>query len=126
MKMFCYQCQEAAGNKGCSGSAGVCGKTDDTALLQDVLIYTLKGLSYFAEKVETGKDGGFTTYQSVLDIETDPSQRATTVNFKNINSINISELVIQPYFAPETTLLFDQIYSTILIHHQYIYSEAAV
>ena len=30
-------------------------------------------------------------------------------NFKNINSINISELVIQPYFAPETTLLFDQL-----------------
>ena len=30
-------------------------------------------------------------------------------NFKNINSINLSELMIQPYFAPETTLLFDQL-----------------
>lgn len=58
MSMFCYQCQEAAGNKGCSGSKGVCGKTDETALLQDVLIYTLKGLSYFAEKVETGNYEG--------------------------------------------------------------------
>ncbi len=58
MSMFCYQCQEAAGNKGCTGSAGVCGKTDETALLQDVLIYVLKGVSYFAEKVETGKNEG--------------------------------------------------------------------
>ena len=30
-------------------------------------------------------------------------------NFRNINSINLSELMIQPYFAPETTLLFDQL-----------------
>ena len=30
-------------------------------------------------------------------------------NFKNINSINLSELMIQPYFAPETTLLLDQL-----------------
>ncbi len=58
MSMFCYQCQEAAGNKGCSGSAGVCGKKDETALLQDVLIYALKGLSYFAQKVETGNYEG--------------------------------------------------------------------
>ncbi len=58
MSMFCYQCQEAAGNKGCSGSAGVCGKKDETALLQDVLIYTLKGVSYYAQKVETGNIEG--------------------------------------------------------------------
>ncbi|MBN2617474.1 MAG: hydroxylamine reductase [Spirochaetales bacterium] len=62
MSMFCYQCQEAAGNKGCTGSAGVCGKKDETALLQDVLIYTLKGVSFFAEKLETGKyEGGLVT-----------------------------------------------------------------
>jgi len=58
MSMFCYQCQETVGNKGCTGSAGVCGKTDETALLQDVLIYVLKGISYYAEKVETGNNVG--------------------------------------------------------------------
>lgn len=44
MSMFCYQCQEAAGGKGCQVK-GVCGKTEDVAKLQDLLIYTLKGIS---------------------------------------------------------------------------------
>ena len=42
-KMFCYQCQEAAGCKGCTIS-GVCGKTPILAGDQDVLIYVTKGL----------------------------------------------------------------------------------
>ena len=42
--MFCYQCQETAGNKGCTVK-GVCGKDESTANLQDVLIYSLKGLA---------------------------------------------------------------------------------
>ena len=37
MSMFCYQCQEAAGGKGCT-IKGVCGKEDTTAKLQDLLI----------------------------------------------------------------------------------------
>lgn len=44
MSMFCYQCQETAGGKGCT-VRGVCGKTDEVANLQDLLIYTAKGLS---------------------------------------------------------------------------------
>jgi len=44
MSMFCYQCQEAAGGKGCS-LRGVCGKNDVVAKSQDLLMYTLKGLS---------------------------------------------------------------------------------
>ena len=43
-KMFCFQCQETFGNKGCT-NGGVCGKQPDTAHLQDVLIYATKGLS---------------------------------------------------------------------------------
>ena len=43
-KMFCYQCQETAGCKGCT-QVGVCGKTAETARLQDLLIYATKGLS---------------------------------------------------------------------------------
>jgi hydroxylamine reductase len=42
--MFCYQCQEAAGGKGCN-LRGVCGKNDIVAKSQDLLMYTLKGLS---------------------------------------------------------------------------------
>jgi len=51
MSMFCYQCQEAAGNEGCTVS-GVCGKTDDVANLQDLLVYLLKGISYYAEEAK--------------------------------------------------------------------------
>lgn len=43
-KMFCFQCQETAGNKGCM-FGGVCGKKPQTANLQDLLIYVTKGLS---------------------------------------------------------------------------------
>lgn len=49
MSMFCYQCQEAAGGKGCT-KIGVCGKTDNVANLQDLLIYTLKGVSEFNQQ----------------------------------------------------------------------------
>lgn len=35
--MFCFQCEQAAGGKGCTGKAGVCGKPEDVALLQDQL-----------------------------------------------------------------------------------------
>lgn len=43
-KMFCYQCQETAGCKGCTMS-GVCGKKPDVAAMQDLLVYVTKGLS---------------------------------------------------------------------------------
>ncbi len=42
--MFCYQCQETAGNKGCT-KVGVCGKSADLAKMQDLLVYVTKGLS---------------------------------------------------------------------------------
>jgi hydroxylamine reductase len=47
--MFCYQCQETAGGKGCT-MRGVCGKTEEVAKLQDLLIYTLKGISEIVVK----------------------------------------------------------------------------
>ena len=43
-KMFCYQCQETAGCKGCTMS-GVCGKKPDEAAMQDLLVYVTKGIS---------------------------------------------------------------------------------
>lgn len=49
MSMFCYQCQEAAGCKGCTVK-GVCGKTEDLAKAQDLLIYILKGISVYSVK----------------------------------------------------------------------------
>lgn len=59
-KMFCYQCQEAAGCTGCTVS-GVCGKSPEVSALQDVLVYVTRGLAQVASKLrragkEVGKD----------------------------------------------------------------------
>jgi len=55
MDMFCYQCQETAKGYGCT-KRGVCGKTQETAGLQDLLVYVLKGISIWADKAnELGK-----------------------------------------------------------------------
>ncbi|MBN2737614.1 MAG: hydroxylamine reductase [Spirochaetales bacterium] len=47
--MFCYQCQEAAGGKGCTVN-GICGKNSSTADLQDVLVFVTKGLAFWTHK----------------------------------------------------------------------------
>lgn len=48
-KMFCFQCEQAAGCTGCTGNAGVCGKKQDTAKLQDQLTGELIGLARAAD-----------------------------------------------------------------------------
>lgn len=53
--MFCFQCQETARNQGCT-RMGVCGKTPETAAMQDLLIYVTKGLSVLTTQLrEEGK-----------------------------------------------------------------------
>jgi hydroxylamine reductase len=47
MSMFCFQCQETSKNQGCT-IRGVCGKEPEVAALQDLLIWLLKGLSFYA------------------------------------------------------------------------------
>ncbi|MFW5721506.1 MAG: hydroxylamine reductase, partial [Bacteroidota bacterium] len=48
MSMFCFQCQEAAKGTGCT-IKGVCGKTDDVANMQDLLMFVLKGISIYTK-----------------------------------------------------------------------------
>jgi hydroxylamine reductase len=53
--MFCYQCEQTMGGKGCTKS-GVCGKTPEIANLQDLLIYQLKGIACYAKPlIEKGE-----------------------------------------------------------------------
>lgn len=53
--MFCYQCEQTMGGKGCTKS-GVCGKTPEIANLQDLLIYQLKGIACYARPlIENGE-----------------------------------------------------------------------
>jgi hydroxylamine reductase len=49
--MFCYQCQETARNTGCT-VRGVCGKAEEIANLQDLLIFALKGMSFYGVKLK--------------------------------------------------------------------------
>ena len=55
MSMFCYQCQEACKNTGCT-VAGMCGKKEDTANLQDLLIFAVRGLATVADRKGIAND----------------------------------------------------------------------
>jgi hydroxylamine reductase len=52
--MFCFQCQEAAKNEGCT-VRGICGKEPETSDLQDVLIYAVKGCAWCADQLDDWK-----------------------------------------------------------------------
>ena len=76
--MFCYQCEQTAGGKGCT-KIGVCGKTPEIAALQDLLIYQIKGISCYAKEiVEKGEnvDKSIVTF-----IENSLFTTLTNVNF---------------------------------------------
>jgi len=49
MSMFCYQCEQTSQGTGCN-TMGVCGKTPETATLQDVMVYIVKGISQYATR----------------------------------------------------------------------------
>ena len=81
MSMFCYQCEQAAKGTGCT-AIGVCGKQPDVAALQDLLVYTLKGIAFWANKARANGikdqeidrfmiDGLFTT---VTNVDFDPER----------------------------------------------------
>lgn len=76
--MFCYQCEQTAGGKGCT-KVGVCGKTPEIANLQDLLIYQLKGISFYAKHL---LDSGLNVDKSVVSfIENCLFTTLTNVNF---------------------------------------------
>lgn len=76
--MFCYQCEQTAGGKGCT-KLGVCGKTPEVAALQDLLIYQIKGIScYLRELVEKGENAD---KETVAFIENSLFTTLTNVNF---------------------------------------------
>ncbi len=83
MSMFCYQCQETAGNTGCKVK-GVCGKSDELANLQDLLIFTVKGIAVWADKARQ-KD-------IALDFKT--GRFMTSAIFMTITNANFDESVI--------------------------------
>ena len=105
--MFCFQCQQTAGNKGCVRT-GVCGKQPETANLQDDLVYELIRLAEASNKAQSRTktadrliiDGLFTTL--------------TNVNFDNksikdfTNRITAEQNSIGGYEGPLVTLWHDE------------------
>jgi len=77
MSMFCYQCQEAAGNEGCTVK-GVCGKEPETANLQDLLIWVSKGISYFNVRA---KEAGIQDEETGLFVIENLFSTITNANF---------------------------------------------
>ncbi len=74
MSMFCHQCQETAKNTGCT-IQGVCGKKEEVANLQDLFIWTLKGISVWGVK---GKE--FNIYDEEIAFFIDKGMFATITN----------------------------------------------
>ncbi len=82
--MFCFQCQETAGNHGCT-RVGVCGKTSDVAAMQDLLINTTKGLSAITTQLR--KEG--------KEIDQDVNHLITLNLFTTITNANFDKKVIE-------------------------------
>ncbi len=61
--MFCFQCEQTAGGKGCTGSRGVCGKQELTANLQDELTGALISLG----KAASGREKGSSAHKAMLE-----------------------------------------------------------
>jgi hydroxylamine reductase len=84
MSMYCYQCQETAKNSGCT-IKGVCGKTEEVANMQDLLVYVCKGLSYVT--IEARKQGIKTREESKF-IVSSLFITITNANFDNDSIID--------------------------------------
>lgn len=83
-KMFCFQCEQTAGCTACTGAAGVCGKTADTAALQDQLTGTLIGLA----RASSGNEPTESTHAAVLE---GLFATITNVNFDNTSLTDLIE-----------------------------------
>ena len=76
--MFCYQCEQTAGGKGCT-KLGVCGKTPEVAALQDLLMFQIKGISCYAKEIiEQGQN---VDKEIITFIENSLFTTLTNVNF---------------------------------------------
>jgi len=83
--MFCFQCQESAKNTGCTVK-GVCGKSEDTANYQDLLIYALRGIAVYEEKA---RELGISNRENGLFVAQALFATITNANFDNDRIIEL-------------------------------------
>ena len=85
--MFCYQCEQTVGGKGCT-KVGVCGKTPEVASLQDLLVNQAKGIGYYATKLlEQGKEVDGDLGKFAYDI------MFTTLTNVSFDQVTLSDLI---------------------------------
>ncbi len=104
--MFCYQCEETNKGEGCT-VAGVCGKKDEVAILQDMLIYVLKGISI--SNIEA-KKLGIKNEKADIFIANELFSTITNTNFNKTYFLNKIKEAIK---------LRDEINNEISINHDY-------
>jgi len=103
-KMFCRQCEQTAQGTGCTAQ-GVCGKTSETAILQDLLIYALKGIAVYGNMARElavrdkevdlfVKEGLFTT---VTNVNFDPERLTQYLNRAYEIKEKVKRLFLQAY-----------------------------
>jgi hydroxylamine reductase len=120
--MFCYQCEQTAKGEGCT-KVGVCGKQPDVAALQDLLVYTLIELSYYAT---AGRGAGIIDHETdiftlealfstLTNVDFDPERFTVLIN-RTVSlrdalkekvkaaGVNIDLIDAKTKFKPETTL----------------------
>jgi hydroxylamine reductase len=120
--MFCYQCEQTAKGEGCS-KVGVCGKQPDVAALQDLLVYSLIGLSHYAS---AGREAAVVDHEidtftlealfsTLTNVDFDPERFVTLIN-RSVSlrdslkqkvkaaGVNTDKIEEKAKFKPETTL----------------------
>lgn len=90
IKMFCYQCEQAAKGEGCT-VRGICGKDQKTAELQDVLVYVTKSISMYAHRARQ-----FGVQDSEIDVFTVEALFSTITNV-NFSPERLGELINQAF-----------------------------
>ena len=96
--MFCFQCQETAGNKGCT-LQGVCGKKPEVAQLQDLLVWTTKGLCEVTSRL---RDEGKTIDKKTNHLIT--QNLFITITNANFDASAITKAIEKTLAAKETLL----------------------
>jgi hydroxylamine reductase len=110
MSMFCHQCQETAKNTGCT-IQGVCGKKEDVANLQDLFIWTLKGISVWGVK---GKEFDIYDEESAFFIDKGMFATITNANFSKSDFLG---------FVKQSVAFRDRLKGQVLQAHKEVHGQ---
>ncbi len=101
--MFCYQCEETAGGKGCT-KGGVCGKPAEVAELQDLLIHVLKGMSFRSLSAERDRDVEDFIVESLFSTITNVNFDADHFTARIWEALDLRDSLPLPDGAPEAAV----------------------